>query len=74
MRAQKMSNSPVLEVGVDHSVGETFAANTDTFEHTVTSQLVHDQVRVDDTFGDERKKKRKRQQTLQSSRRRLRFP
>ena len=40
---------PVLEVGVDHTVGETFAANTDTFKYTVTSQLVHDQVRIDDT-------------------------
>lgn len=41
---------PVLEVGVDHTVGETFTANTDTLKYTVTSQLVHNQVRIDDTW------------------------
>jgi len=41
--------SPVLEVGVDHTIGESFTANTDTFKYTVTSQLVHNQVTIDDT-------------------------
>jgi len=39
----------VLEVGVDHTIGESFTANTDTFKYTVTSQLVHNQVTIDDT-------------------------
>jgi len=42
---------PMLEVGVDHTVGESFATNTDTFKYTVTCQLVHNQVRIDDTCG-----------------------
>lgn len=41
----------MLEVGVDHTVGESFATNTDTFKYTVTCQLVHNQVRIDDTCG-----------------------
>lgn len=40
---------PELEVRVDHPVGETFTANTDTLKHTVTGQLVHYKVRVDET-------------------------
>lgn len=40
---------PELEVRVDHPVGETFTANTDAFKHTVTGQLVHHKVRVDET-------------------------
>jgi hypothetical protein len=39
----------MLEVRVDHPVGEALAANTDAFKHTVASKLVHDQVGVDDT-------------------------
>lgn len=45
---------PELEVGVDHSVGETFTANTDTLKHTVTGQLVHYQVRVNETWRTKR--------------------
>jgi hypothetical protein len=37
----------MLEVWVQHSVGETFTANTDTLQHTITSKLVHDQVSID---------------------------
>lgn len=37
---------PKFEVRVDHPVGETFPTDTDTFKYTVTSQLVHYQVRV----------------------------
>ena len=46
----------MLEVGVDHSVGESFTANTNTFKYTVTSQLVHNQVRIDDTWRRNEKK------------------
>ena len=40
----------MLEVGVDHTVGESFTTNTDTFKYTVTCQLVHNQVRIDNTW------------------------
>lgn len=40
---------PKFEIRIDHPVGETFTANTDTFKYTVTGQLVHYQVGVDDT-------------------------
>lgn len=40
---------PVSEIRVDHSVGESFTANTNTFKYTVTSELMHNQVRIDDT-------------------------
>lgn len=40
---------PELEVGVDHPVGEALAANTDTFKYTVTSQLVHHKMGIDDS-------------------------
>ena len=39
----------LLEVGEDHAVGEALATNTDAFQHTVTGQLVHDQVSVHHT-------------------------
>jgi hypothetical protein len=39
----------MLEVWVQHSVGETFTANTDTLQHTITSKLVHDQVSVNNS-------------------------
>lgn len=39
---------PQLEVGVVHAVGESLTANTDTLQHTVTGQLVHDQVGIDE--------------------------
>lgn len=41
---------PELEVGVHHPVGETFTANTDTLKHTVTGELVHHKVGVDETW------------------------
>ena len=34
---------PHLEVGVEHSVGESTHADPDSLKHTVASQLVHDQ-------------------------------
>ena len=32
----------VTEVSIDNPVGESFPANTDTLEHTITGELVHD--------------------------------
>ena len=34
---------PLLEVTIEDSAGETFPADPDTFQHTVTPQLVDDQ-------------------------------
>ena len=36
----------LLELGVDHAVGEALAADADALEHAVAVQLVHDQVGV----------------------------
>ena len=36
----------LLEVGVEHPVGEATHADPDALEHTVASQLVHDQGRL----------------------------
>ena len=47
---------PVLEVGVDHPVGEALAANTDSFKHTVTGELVHHKVRVNHTCEEQRRR------------------
>ena len=44
-------HQPVLEVMVDHPVGETFTADTDTLKYTVTSQLMHNQTSIDDTWN-----------------------
>ncbi len=41
----------MLEVSVHHSVGETFPANTDTFKYTVTGELVHYQVGINETWS-----------------------
>merc|ERR1712012_1462220 len=35
-----------LEVRVEHSVGETSHTDSDSLQHTITSQLVHDQMRL----------------------------
>ena len=40
---------PLLELRVDDPGGESLAANTDAFKHTVTLELVHDQVGVNQT-------------------------
>lgn len=40
---------PELEVRVNHPVGETFTANTDAFKHTVTCELMHHKMGVDET-------------------------
>lgn len=42
---------PEFEVGIVHSVGESLSANTDTFQHTVTGQLVHYQVGINKTWS-----------------------
>lgn len=40
---------PQFEVGIIHSVGESFTANTDTLKYTVTGKLVHDQMGINDS-------------------------
>jgi len=40
---------PELEVGVNHAVGESLTADTDTLKHTVTGELMHHQVGVNET-------------------------
>jgi hypothetical protein len=40
---------PLLELRVDHPVGETFTANTDALEHTVTLELVEHKLGIDET-------------------------
>ena len=40
----------MLEVGVQHTVGEALAANTNTLKYTVTSQLMHNQTGIDNTY------------------------
>lgn len=39
-------NLPLFKVGVDHPVGETFSANTDTLKYTVAGELMHDQMSI----------------------------
>ena len=36
----QINNTPLFEFRVDHSVGESFTTNPDSFKHTVTLQLV----------------------------------
>jgi len=43
-------HAPLFELGVDDSVGEAFAADTNAFQHTVTLQLVQDQFRIHHTW------------------------
>jgi len=40
---------PELEIGVNHAVGESLPADTDTLKHTVTGELMHHQVGVNET-------------------------
>jgi hypothetical protein len=40
----------MLEVRVLHPVGEALSANTNTFKHTVTGELMHNQVRINETY------------------------
>lgn len=40
---------PELEIGVNHAVGESLTADTDTLKHTVTGELMHHQVGVNET-------------------------
>ena len=42
--------APLLELGVDDSVGEALAADTDALEYTVTLQLVQDQLSIHHTW------------------------
>jgi hypothetical protein len=46
---EEIDDKPVFEVLVYHSVGESLSADTNSFQHTVASELVHHQVRVNQT-------------------------
>ncbi len=41
---------PLFEVSKWHPVGESFTADTDTFEYTIAGQLMHDKEGIDDTW------------------------
>ena len=41
---------PLLEVTVEDSAGETFPADSDTLQHTVTPELVDDQEVLHQTY------------------------
>ncbi len=43
--------SPLLEVTVEDSAGETLSADSDAFQHTVTPQLVDDQMVLHKTWN-----------------------
>ena len=38
-----LTSTRLLELGIEHFVGEATHGNPDSLEHTVASQLVHDQ-------------------------------
>ncbi len=44
------SNSPLLELRVDHSVGESLPADTDALKHTVAPQLMQHKFSLQDTL------------------------
>ena len=52
---------PELEIGVNHAVGESLTADTDTLKYTVTGELMHHQVGVNEAC--------RRRQNLTKSRR-----
>lgn len=39
----------MLEVRIVHPVGESLPTNTDAFKHTITGELVHNQMGVNET-------------------------
>jgi len=41
---------PMLEISVEHTVGKSFTANPNTFQHTIASQLMHDQMGVNKPY------------------------
>jgi len=48
-KGNKVSDIPLLELRVDDSVGEAFTTDTDALKHTVTLQLMQDQLSIHDT-------------------------
>ena len=48
MEVRMNEGPPLLELGVDDSVGESLATDTNSFQHTVTLQLVQHQLGVDE--------------------------
>lgn len=47
--ASSQDGVTLLEVREDHSVRESLTTNTDTLQHTITGQLVHNQVSIHNT-------------------------
>lgn len=41
--------SPLSEIRVHHSIGESFATNTDTLKHAVAGELMHHEMGIDDS-------------------------
>jgi hypothetical protein len=39
------------EFRIDDSIGEAFTTDTNTFQDTIASQLMHDQMRIENTTG-----------------------
>ena len=46
---------PLLEVSIDDSAGEAFSADPNTLQHTVTPQLVDNQVVLHQTWKERRR-------------------
>ena len=51
MSAKMMYLLPLFEVSILDSAGETFPADPDSFQHTVTPELVDDQEVLHETCG-----------------------
>jgi hypothetical protein len=44
--------SPHFEIRIHHPVGEALTTDTDPFKYTVTGELMHHQVRVNETWRE----------------------
>ena len=54
-----MSLSPLSEVVVVHSVGKSFSTDSNSLKHSVTFELRHYQVSINQAYVRQKKKKRK---------------
>ena len=50
-RSSRTRHLPLLELGVDDSVGEALTTDSDALQYTVTLQLMQDQFSVHDTWS-----------------------
>ena len=50
MPAKRIYPLPLLEVTIEDSAGETFPADPDALQHTITPQLVDDQEVLHETY------------------------